>query len=66
MINGSSFTHPDYGVIRKSRDMFEDFLAADDAHPQMGKDMKGYIVDTGFANLRMTASFDIYNTLPGN
>ena len=62
MISGSSFTHPDYGVIRKAWDMFEDLLAADDAHPQMGKDMKGHLVDAGFENLRMSASFDIYNT----
>ena len=62
MISGSSFTHPDYGVIRRSWDMFEDLLAADDAHPQMGKDMKGHILKAGFANLRMTASFDIYST----
>ena len=62
MIVGSCFTHPDYGVIRKSWDMFEDLLAADDAHPQMGKDMKGHIIEAGFTNLRMTASFDIYST----
>ena len=62
MITGSSFTNPDYGVIRKAWDMFEDLLIADDAHPQMGKDMKGYILEAGFTNLRMTASFDIFST----
>lgn len=62
MISASSFTHPDYGVIRKAWDMFEDLLMADDAHPQMGKDMKGHLIKAGFENLRMTASFDIYST----
>ena len=41
MICASSFTQPDFGVIRKSWDMFEDLLAADDGHPQMGKELKG-------------------------
>ena len=62
MITASSFTHPDFGVIRRAWNMFEDLLAADDAHPQMGKDMKAHIIDAGFTNVRMTASFDIYNT----
>ena len=62
MISGSSFTHPDYGVIRKAWDMFEDLLSADDAHPQMGKDIKGHLAAAGFENLRLSGSFDIYNT----
>ena len=61
MICGSSFTHPDFGVIQKSWDMFEDLLAADDGHPQMGKDLKSHIVEAGFTNVRMTGSFDIYS-----
>ena len=62
MICESSFTHPDFGVIRKAWDMFEDLVAADDGHPQMGKDMKGHIANAGFVNIRATASFDIYST----
>ena len=62
MITASSFTHPDFGVIRRAWNMFEDLLAADDGHPQMGKDLKAHILDAGFTNVRMTASFDIYNT----
>ena len=57
MINASNFTHPDFGIIKKSWDMFEDLLAADDGHPQMGKELKGHILDVGFANVRVTASF---------
>ena len=62
MICGSSFTHPDFGVIRRAWDMFEDLLSADDGHPQMGKDLKNHIVEAGFTNVRVTASFDIYDT----
>ena len=62
MITGSSFTHPDFGVMRKAWDMLEDLLAADDGHPQMGKDLKAHVVGAGFTNPRMSASFDIYST----
>ncbi len=62
MICGSSFTHPDFGVIRRAWDMFEDLLAADDGHPQMGKELKNRIVEAGFTNVRVSASFDIYDT----
>ena len=62
MICGSSFTHPDFGVIRNAWDMFEDLLAADEGHPQIGKDLKAHIVEAGFTNVRMTASFDVYST----
>ena len=61
MICESSFTHPDSGVIRKAWEMFEDLLAADDGHPQMGKELKSHIVEAGFENVRMTASVDIYS-----
>ena len=61
MIGGSSFTHPDFGVIRKAWDMFEDLLAADDGHPQMGKELKTHIAGAGFTNVRITTSFDIYS-----
>ena len=61
MITDSSFTHPDFGVIRRAWAMFEDLLAADDGHPQMGKDLKTHVIDAGFANVRVTASFDVYN-----
>lgn len=62
MICGASFTHPDFGVLRKAWDMFEDLLAADDGHPQMGKDIKGFILEAGFANVRVTGAFNIYST----
>ena len=62
MICASSFTHPDFGVIRKAWDMFEDLVDADDGHPQMGKDLKNHVLEAGFENIKATASFDIYST----
>ncbi len=62
MISGSSFTHPDFGVIRQAWDMFEDLLSADDGHPQMGKELPVHLLDAGFTNLRVSASFDTFCT----
>ncbi len=64
MICDSAFTYPDFGIMRRSWDMFADLVAADDGHPQMGKYMKGHILEAGFANIRMSASFSVYNS-PG-
>ena len=61
MICASSFTHPDFGVIRKAWDMFEDLLAADDGHPQMGKDLKRHVLAAGFEHPLTTATFDVYS-----
>ena len=64
MICDSAFTYPDFGIMERSWDMFADLVAADDGHPQMGKDLKGHILDAGFVNIRMNASFSVYNS-PG-
>ena len=61
MIRGSCFTHPDFGVIGKAWDMFQDLLQADDGHPQMGKELKGHALASGFENVRMINSFIIYS-----
>lgn len=62
MICESAFTHPEFRIMRRSWDMFEDLVAADDGHPQMGKEMKGHLLEAGFANIRMGASFSIYDS----
>lgn len=61
MISASSYTYPDFGVIRKAWDMFEDLLGADDGHPQMGRELKTRFVEAGFTNILVTSSFDIYS-----
>ena len=62
MIVDSSFTHPDFGIIRRAWEMFADLLVADDGHPQMGKELKDHLVKSGFENIRVTGSFDMYST----
>ena len=62
MISRSSFTYPDYGVIGKAWDMFEDMIATDGGHPQMGKDLKTQLALAGFSEARIMASFDVYST----
>ena len=62
LIGQSSFTYPDYGVMGKSWELFEDLVATDDGHPQMGKDLKTQLAIAGFTGAQVTASFDIYST----
>ena len=61
LIAESSFTHPDFGIIGKAWDMFQDLLQADDGHPQMGKELKGHILAAGFEKVRATTSFDVHS-----
>ena len=60
MICESCFTYPEFGVLEKSWEIFEDIVATDGGHPQMGKDLKGHLAAAGFADIRMTGSFDTY------
>ena len=62
MIAGSSFIHPDLGLIRRGLDMFEDVVSMDDGHPQMGRELKGHLLQAGFEDIRTTASFDSYGS----
>ncbi len=62
MICGSSFSHPDSGMMRRSWEMFEDLLEANDGHPQMGKDLKGHIQKAGFVDIGINASFSVYTS----
>ena len=61
MICESSFTHPDFGVLRRGWDMFEDILTANDGHPQMGKELKGRLLEAGFGDVELTASLSSYS-----
>ena len=65
MICESAFAYPDFGILRRSWDMFEDLLQADDGHPQMGKELKGHFQEAGFADVQMSASSSIYTSPEG-
>ena len=62
LICESSFAHPDFGVLRKSWDIYEDIVTTDGGHPQMGKELKTCLAEAGFADIRVTGSFDMYDT----
>ena len=64
MICDASFIHPNLGVLQTIWDMYAGMVAFDDGHPQMGKRLKNDILDAGFENIRVGASFDTYSA-PG-
>ena len=64
MICESSFVHPDMGIMKTAWNALEDLLSFDDGHPQMGKEMKTHIMEAGFTNIRVSASFDTLSAPP--
>ena len=62
MIVESCFAHPDLGLTFRGWEMLSDLIAADDGHPQMGKDIKEHLANAGFEEIRMSASFNMYDT----
>jgi len=55
--------HPDPPpkLLARSYAVFADLLAADDGHPQMGKELGGHLELAGFAEIQVSASFDVYS-----
>ena len=58
MICESSFVHPSMGIFETAWHPLEDLLTFDYGHPQMGREMKGHILEAGFTNIRISASFE--------
>ena len=61
MIRDSSFIHPDMGIMGTALIALGDLLTFDDGHPQMGKEMKAHILEAGFTNIRVSASFNTHS-----
>ena len=61
MICDSSFTYPDSGAMKIAWEVFANMVAYDDGHPQMGKDLKGHLLEAGFENIRVTAAYETYS-----
>ncbi len=55
-------THPDPEPRPASQAyaIFADTLAADDGHPQLGKELAGHLDQAGFTDIRMSASFETF------
>ena len=63
IIIDSSFTFPDEDLLmRRGFDVFADLLAADDGHPQFGKEFKHHLEQAGFTDIRVSAGFDVFGT----
>ena len=58
----SCFANPHMGILQRGWEMFGDLLAADDAHPQMGKDLKLHLTRAGFVDIRMSGSLEVFDT----
>lgn len=62
IITDSCFVQPELGVMKRGFEVFADLLAADDGHPQMGKNLKMRLHESGFEDIRTSASFNFYDT----
>ena len=61
MIVASSFSEPATDTLRSGWTMFGSLIAANGGHPQMGRELKNTFLETGFTNVRATASFDVFS-----
>ena len=61
MIVDSSFVHPDLGIMNRGWEVFADLLTADDGHPQIGKDLKMLLLQSGFTDVRASLSWETYS-----
>ena len=63
IIMDSFMIHPDPHpkLLARSYAVFADLLEADDGHPQMGKELGGHLELAGFADIQVSASFDVYS-----
>ena len=57
-----SFQTPSFEVLDIGWVMFSELIAADEGHPDFGKDVKRHLVEAGFTDIRATASFNHYST----
>ena len=61
-IIASSFLEPALGGLEDGWATFTRLLAANGAHPQMGKELKNSLHTAGFSDIRVSASFDFFGT----
>lgn len=52
---------PEPKPLTRGYAVFADVLEADGGHPQMGKDLAGYMERAGFADIRVSAAFDTFS-----
>lgn len=57
----SSFVFPEFGVLGKAVEVLVDLITADDGHPMIGRELKMHLLDAGFADVRVSGSFECYS-----
>ena len=58
----SCFAEPTTDTLRSGWTVFGNLIAANGGHPQMGRELKNYLVEAGFIDVQASASFDVFNT----
>ena len=62
IIMDSFLIHPDpTNILTRGYGVFADVLAADGGHPQMGKDLPGHLDRAGFADIQVSAAFEVFS-----
>ncbi len=62
MIIDSCFLYPELGFMKRGFEVFADLLAADEGYPQMGKELKMRLQETGLTDIQISASFEVYDS----
>ena len=60
LIGESSFIEPGSEGLREAWTVFTNLMRGNGGHPEIGKEMKGILLDAGFTDVRCSASFDSY------
>ena len=64
LVAASCFSEPAYSLAG-AWETFTTLVTANGGHPQIGKELKGKLVNAGFADIRATASFDTFASPEG-
>ena len=62
LIGESTFIEPGTDGLREAWSTFTNLMRGNGAHPEIGKEMKGVMLESGFTDIRCSASFDSYGT----
>ncbi len=62
LIGESSFFEPVNDGLREAWTTFTTLMRGNGAHPEIGKEMKGVMLEAGFTDIQASASFDSYGT----
>ncbi len=63
LIGESSFLEPGTDGLREAWATFVNLMKGNGAHPEMGKELKGILLDASFTDVTCSASFDSYGTI---